>query len=367
MASTYLGKIIDGDGHIFEDARAIADLLPAQIQKDVISAQFNGIFSLVPPLDHLHNLLFTIPKGSFVDPGLSGWVNFLDDLGISTAVLYPTHALSFGRIMDHDWAIVIARAYNDWLYQTYLKNEPRFQGVGLIPMQDPEAAVEELRRIVTELGMCGAMLPSTGLKAHLGSKEYWPIYQEANRLGCCLSAHGGCHNGMGFDDLNIMAGIHALGHPFGITIGFVSMLLNGIFDKFPNVRFGFLEASVAWLLLAMERCESSYKGQPPVDPRGQYLKLESGESVSQYIVRHIKAGRIFVGVEGDEPELAYAVKKVGNEPFFYSTDFPHEVTNEICRHAIEEVLENEELTEEDKEAILYRNAERFYNLQPASV
>src|SRR3989338_8485131 len=82
------------------------------------------------------------------------------------AVLYTTRGLSFGKVVSRDWAIDLARADNDWLHQAYLKKNPRFRGMALIPLQEPEAAVEELRRAVKELGMCGAMLPSTGFQSH---------------------------------------------------------------------------------------------------------------------------------------------------------------------------------------------------------
>ena len=76
----------------------------------------------------------------------------------------------------------------------------------------------------------------------------------------------------------------------------------------------------------------------------------------------IKAGRVYVGVEGDEPSLAWAVKQFGPEAFVFSSDFPHEVNIESCQHEIEELLENDELSEDDKQAILYDNALRFYGL-----
>jgi len=53
---------------------------------------------------------------------------------------------------------------------------------------------------------------------------------------------------------------------------------------------------------------------------------------------------------------------VGNQPFLYSSDFPHEVTNESCKHDIGELMESDEITNDDKAALLYRNAERFYKL-----
>ena len=103
--------------------------------------------------------------------------------------------------------------------------------MALLPLQDPDAAVTELRRAVTEQGMVGGLLPSTGLKSHLGDKLYWPVYAEADRLGCGLAVHGGAHSGLGFDHLNVFAAIHALGHPFGIAIVFASLVINGIFDS----------------------------------------------------------------------------------------------------------------------------------------
>ena len=46
----------------------------------------------------------------------------------------------------------------------------------------------------------------------------------------------------------------------------------------------------------------------------------------------------------------------------YSSDFPHEVNNEFCKEELGEVIESDELTEEDKIAVLSGNAERFYKL-----
>ena len=56
------------------------------------------------------------------------------------------------------------------------------------------------------------------------------------------------------------------------------------------------------------------------------------------------------------------LKVVGNAPVLYSSDQPHEGTNQSCKHDIEELRESDDLTLDDKEAILARNAERFYRL-----
>jgi len=357
MVATKIGTIIDGDGHIYEDDDALVRYLPARY-----AGMYRG-GPVFPKTDHLHIVMGATPPDSFRRVGPEGWLEFLENLGLRTTVLYPSGGLTYGRIVNRDWAIAVTRAYNDWLYETYLRASPRFKGMALIPLQEPAAAVEELRHAVTDLGMVGAMLPATGLSLPLGEKQFWPVFEEAERLGCCLGIHGGAHIGMGLDHFNVYPGVHAMGHPFSILINFGSIVFNGIFDKYPGVRVGFMEAGTGWLLFAMERYRGSYASHVADDPRGELLQLRAGESVSDYIARQIDEGRIFVGMEGDELTLRQAVEIVGNKPFIYSSDFPHEVSNETCKEEIEELLENEGLTDDDKEAILWRNAERFYRLR----
>ena len=68
----------------------------------------------------------------------------------------------------------------------------------------------------------------------------------------------------------------------------------------------------------------------------------------------------WLGVEGEEPDLAYACRTIGNGAFVWSSDFPHEVNNETCAENIRELQESTELSVDDKQAILYRNGERLY-------
>jgi predicted TIM-barrel fold metal-dependent hydrolase len=230
MSANWATRIIDGDGHIIEDNAAITAHMETPY-RDI--AQRKGV--IFPPLDHLHagRAVETPPQRDQRAPvGPTGWLDFLDDVGIECTVLYPTTALAYGKIVSLDYAVAVSKAYNDWLCETYLKFDPRFKGMALIPMQDPQEAAKELRRAVTELGMLGAMMPSNGLAHPLGSKMYWPIYEEANKLGCCLAVHGGAHDRFGMDHMNMYVPVHALGHPWGLTINCADILYNGIFDRF---------------------------------------------------------------------------------------------------------------------------------------
>jgi predicted TIM-barrel fold metal-dependent hydrolase len=347
-------RIIDGDGHIMEDSDGITKFLPSPYNTRSNPRWF-------PPLDNFHSFIGETPPGSFRQVGVDGWFEFMEDVGIESAVLYPTQGLAYGKIFHADWAIALTRAYNDWVHATYLARDPKFQAVALIPMQEPSAAVDELHRAVEELGFIGAMLPSTGLNDHLGAKAYWPVYEAADRLGCALGIHGGAHSGLGFDTMNVYTPVGALGHPFGLLVNFAGIIFNGVLDKYPNARFGFMEGGVGWLHLALERFDRAHASHIQYNPRGE-LTPPADVKVSDYIRRHIKEGRLYIGCEGDEEALPELARMVGSEAFVFSSDFPHEVNNDICKHEIEELLETESLTQADKEAILSGNAQRFYGL-----
>lgn len=358
-----LEHIIDGDGHLVEDIPAIVGYMPPEyIGRSFSDARGRSPF---PPIDHLHsaNRHFT-PEGAFANVGREGWEAFLDEVAIESTVLYTSAGLAFGKIVSRDWAIELARAYNNWVHDTYMAKNPRFQAMGLIPLQEPAAAVLELGRIVTELGMRGAMLPSTGANMpQLGSERFWPIYAEAERLGCAIAIHGGAHEGMLMDDFSPYAPVNALGHPMGQMVCFAGIIFNGVLDRFPGLRIGFLEAGCAWLLTCLERFTGSWESHVQYDPHGRFLRLRENETIADYVIRHIDEGRIFVGVEGDELTIAEAVRTVGNKPFLFSSDYPHEVDAKTCKKELEELRKNEELSPADKEAILHGNAERFYQLK----
>ena len=202
--------------------------------------------------------------------GPKEWLEFVEMADLEYAVLYPTKGLRIGNISHPDWACFVARAYNDWLHDRYLKASPRLKGMALLPLQDVDEAVVELRRAITELGFVGAMLPSRGLPFDLGHKTYWPVYAEAERLGCALGVHGGAHHSMGLDTFETFVPIHALGHPLSLIIAFTGMVYHGVFNQFPRLRMGFLEGGAGWVTFWMDRLDRSHSYHLELNLRGKY-------------------------------------------------------------------------------------------------
>jgi predicted TIM-barrel fold metal-dependent hydrolase len=358
-------KIIDGDGHIFEDGEAIARHFPysamgGRLRSGVFPLNSHIQYSLTrtPP-----GAFATTPEGRFQNPGPEGWLQFIEQVGINQAVLFPTAGQRIGRIVDRDYACGAARAYNDWLSETYLRRDSRFKGIAIVPMHDAEAALEELQHAYQDLGMCAVLFPATGVHLNLGAKPYWPVYAEAARLGCPVVVHGGGHWDLGMDTMNVSTGANAIGHPMSLAIALAEMVLNNLFDRFPGLRVAFLEGGPLWFLMALERLSRSYEAGTPINPRGELLQLPEGQTVADYIRGLVKAGRLVVGIEGGETDLAYAIKVAGEQAFMFSSDFPHEVNTQTVKKEIRELQEREGIGEAAKQAILHGNAARFYGLE----
>lgn len=163
--------------------------------------------------------------------------------------------------------------------------------------------------------------------------------------------------------MNMYVPVHALGHPWGLALNCANIVYNGIFERFPKVRIAFLEGGVAWFLMLLERLHCSHETHFQYMPKG-IPGVREEQDPGEYIRSLIANDRLFLGIETEELTLPYAVKLLGSKPFLYSSDFPHEVTNESCKHDLAKLMESGDLAAGDKAAILYDNAARFYKLKP---
>jgi len=226
-----MSHYVDADGHIMEKT---ADLI-SHLEEPWRSNETVAERRLLPSLDEFHTPRFR-KKGTFdFNVGPEQWLLYLDKTGLESTVLYTTAALAYGHVVIPEWAVAYARAWNNYVHETYLRRSPRFKAMALIPMQDPPSAVAELRRAVTELGMVGAYIPSNGLKKHLSAKEFWPIYEEAQKLDCAVGIHGGSYSDLGFNTFTKFPGTRALGMmPVPLAIAMTGMIQDGYGMRFLN-------------------------------------------------------------------------------------------------------------------------------------
>lgn len=347
-------RLMDSDGHLIESNAELGAYVDDSIRA-VATGQIPAQDGPFPTLDGIHNY-FKGKGGRFGGPRQTAseertgsgedWSVFLDKTGIEQTVIFPTKGLAVGFIQTPEYASRLCRAYNDYVYDRYARIDQRIHPVGLIPMQSPSEAAAELRRIVRDLGLPGAMLPSTGLPLGLAHEYYHPVYKEAADLGCVLAIHGGSNRGIGIDDFTDFIGSHILHHPVPLMYALVSFVYQGVLDKFPGLKLSFLEGGPGWLVPVLDRAIRD----------DEFFGKVANNAFDTYLT----SGNVQIGCEGNDASLAYVASRIGIEPFAYSSDYPHEVDLAGAMHEIEETIEDESLTDEQKHAVLYENTKRFY-------
>src|SRR5213594_127361 len=344
-------RIIDADGHVMELDEELREFIGPPY-KDL---EWHKSYSFWPGLTMDGYLRSLRQKGGWAGggdgPKANHWLEFLDKNKIELTVLYPTQGLTHGAIQDKDWAICMAKAYNDWLYNKFMKVSPRLVGVALLPIQDITEAIKELRRAVNELGMVGAVLPAVAVGGRLFSgPEFHPLWEEAQRLDVPISTHGGLSApSLGLDLVTNFTVAHTLEHPFAQMRHLVSMIFEGVFEVFPRLRFGFLECGVGWVPWLMDRMDEEQERKGHHSPRCTRKPSE-----------YLRQGNIFFAAEVGETALPLVTRALGSDVILWASDYPHERDQRDFKEDIPTLIHRQDLDDDVKRQIFFDNPLRFY-------
>src|SRR5262245_37443813 len=341
QATHVVTKIIDGDGHIYERDEDIIPYLQGKYPDETLRTYY-----LFPTLDGWRRGL--PPRGHAYDA--AGRSQFMDDTGISEAVLYPTLGLAFAYARDPTWAADLARAYNDYVYDHFLTRNARLKAVALLPVQDPKAAAAELRRAISELGMVGGLLPTPGLNVGYGDTCFDPPYETAQALGTMLGVHGAARQhgiGVNLDYVGADGGqAFVLAHSFGQMSQFTHMIFGRVFERFPYLKVAFLEAGCGWVPYLIERIDRR------TERSGRHLATEQVQNYPVYFHAELAERQVL--------PLTFSVVAVRRST--YASDFPHEPDDEIVE-VLEAFLARQDLSQSAKQKILCDNIAVLYALK----
>jgi predicted TIM-barrel fold metal-dependent hydrolase len=129
----------------------------------------------------------------------------------------------------------------------------------------------------------------------------------------------------------------------------VSLVGGGVFDRFPRLRAGFLEADCSWAPWLVHRLEEHY---------AEYVgrqEISLARCPSEYF-----RANCFVSIEADEEPARHYVASFGDENVAFSTDYPH--PDSKFPRAVEKFLELP-LPEATKRNFLWDNCARLYGLE----
>ncbi len=257
----------------------------------------------------------------------------MDMEGVDLAVLYPTTGLSLiaRNNLDPQLSLAICQAYNNWIHEFCQYSPDRLKFVVMLPMHDVHLACKELVRGVRELGAVGSFIRPNLVNGHYWHSNYWdPLY----RLHEELNVTWGFHEGVAasYSRFTELYGEnrfyrHVASHWIEMQQSLIAMIIGGVFEFYPKLRVGFLEAQNSWAPGLLSRIEWDYPQYR--ESHAPYLSLTPRE----YFRRNCWAA-----VEGSEPEIEATAGLIGADRMCISTDYPHFDSN--FPHVSENLLKN---------------------------
>jgi predicted TIM-barrel fold metal-dependent hydrolase len=283
-----------------------------------------------------------------------------DKDGIDAEVLFPpVFATRFiNGISDREAYVSMVRAYNTFLAEDFCSVAPdRLIGNAFMPVSGIDDAVAELER-ATQLGLKSVTFQQFPNGSGGPKPEDDRFWEKALELGMALSPH------LGFGD---PAGPHPRGPDTsdqkaagGMTqhcanntpaYNFAQMIVDGVFDRFPELKLYFAEVNCALLpgmLYYMDRDYTEYN---------DWFQLELKRMPSEYVLEHALFGMV-------QEKVAIKMGEAGLMPldwFMWGSDFPHSVgTYPYSAQYLAEAFAG--LEEATRRRILVDNPAEFFGL-----
>jgi uncharacterized protein len=245
----------------------------------------------------------------------------IDEYGVAYVVLLMR---TFCNIHpDPDYAAAIATAFNSWLADTWLSvhnPDGAYKGSITIAQQDPLLAAAEIERCAGHPHIVQVTMDS-GARFPFGHRYYHPIYEACARHDLPISVHPGTE-GMGINHQPTPGfPTHYIEWHCGMSLAFqahiISLITEGVFERFPTLRFVFVEGGVAWLAPLMWRLDSYWKALRVEVP---WVKRKP----SEYLADHVRLGTQPLERPEDDRHLLQLFEMIdAKHLLMFSSDYPH--------------------------------------------
>lgn len=319
-----------------EAARQQPPVIDCDVHAEV--PRVEALFPYLPPywVEHIQQSVFKGPgetyyprhapvtarPGSIPEKGPAGSSlellrqQVLDPLGVERAILVCTYAVD--SLHNPDAAVAFASAVNDWLIAEWLEKEPRLRASIVVPSQIPQLAAREIDRVGSHPGFVQVLLPVRSQHPY-GSRLFHPMWE-------AIARH------------NLVAGIHFGGAPgnppfpsgwpsyyaeeyAGMAQVFQSQLCSivseGVFDLWPELRLTLIESGWTWLPAFMWRFDKEWRNLRRLVP---WVKRPP----SEYICEHVRFTILPLDAPPERQELLEIIEQLGSEELLlYATDYPH--------------------------------------------
>ncbi len=272
----------------------------------------------------------------------------LDPNNVALGILNP---LSSGQgLQNPDLSAAVTHATNEWQVAEWASKDKRLRASVVIPFEDAAASVREIELRAGDPNFAQVLFLSRTADP-LGHRRYWPIYEAAAAAGLPVGVHA-----FGYGGWPITAGgwgsfyiEEMVGHAQAQQALLVSMIFEGVFERFPALKVVLIEAGLAWaasLAWRMDRQWAKLRGEVPQvkRPPSEYMRTNVWFTTQP--------------VEEPEPreQLAETIDWIGWDRVLFATDYPHWDFDDPA-HALPI-----RMTDAQRRAVFLENAKAVYGV-----
>ncbi len=245
-----------------------------------------------------------------VDPNLWDISTRLDECaktGVDVQVL-STVPVMFSYWAKPEHTLTLSQILNDHIHGAVSESPSRFIGLGTIPMQAPDLAVQELERCVKELGFPGVQIGTNVNGINLSGSEFFPIFEAAADLGASVFIHP--WDMMAEDDMKHYWLPWLVGMPAETSRAICSLIFGGVLERLPNLRIAFAHGGGSFPATS-GRVSHGFQVRPDL------CAVDSSIDPQDFL------GKFWVdSLVHDADALDFLVKKVGPDKISLGTDYP---------------------------------------------
>ena len=252
----------------------------------------------------------------------------LDQLGFDRQLVFSTFSapMSFGA--DNNDARYASAAAHNRSMADFCADDPRLMGVGALPLDDTDRTIAELEHMI-DLGLAAAWVPHRPAGGRSpGHRDLDPVWARLAEVAMPFVLHVGgrplqidpdwMNTGMpvptdwrgGGENIR-SKDMTALHHGAETFVG--SMVLDGVFERHPNLRGGVIELGAGWVPSFLRRLDWSADIWRKSEPELQKLERKPSEQITTQM-----AFTPFV-----YEDVGTLVRESNDELYLFSSDYPH--------------------------------------------
>jgi predicted TIM-barrel fold metal-dependent hydrolase len=276
--------------------------------------------------------------------------NMLDRWNIVYGILTPLTPAS--RQLNYELGAALATAVNDWQIAEWLDLEPRYRASIILPIEDAAASVAEIKRLAHDKRFVQVQF-SGRPQEPMGRRKYWPIYEACAEHGLAVMSHafgsyGNPITGTGWPSFYVEEHV---GPAQAMQGNVASMVIEGVFERFPTLNVVSVENGFFWFPSLMWRLDAAWKLLKSEVPHLKRLP-------SEYMKEHVYVTTQPMEEPHKRQHFYQTLEMFGcDDRILFATDYPHWDWDapDGCFPA--------KLPPDLERKILFENAAKLYNLR----